>query len=385
MRLPCTIMRGGTSKAVVVRRDDLPFEASVRDRVLLALFGSPDRRQIDGLGGADPLTSKVAIVAAPSVGDADIDYTFGQVSITDKRIDYAGYCGNVLAAVAQYAVNHGFVKSPTGAPSGRVRVHVTNVGRMITADVPLENGAAAERGGYQIAGVPGSGAPIRIDFSGTIGSITGRLLPSGNAVDSIDVPRYGTLAISIVDAGNPMAFVAASAFGLRGTESADELDANHDLIATLEDIRTRVAARHGIVGPDSRPSDNIPLVALVSPPASYGSYEGRAQINAATMDFCSIEFFCGKVHKAYGVGETVCTAAAALLSETVVGQMVAKHARGRGGVRFGHPSGVIEVETDCDGDEATSETMIRTIALYRTARLIMEGFANIPDVVTAQA
>jgi len=384
MKLRCTIMRGGTSKALVVRSDDLPSDATARDRVLLALFGSPDRRQINGLGGADPLTSKVAIVASPSVGDADIDYTFGQVSITDSRIDYAGYCGNVLAAVAQFAVNEGYVKPSPSASTARVHVHVTNVGRIITADVPLENGVAGEHGGYEIAGVPGSGAPIRIDFSRAVGSITGRLLPSGNPVDSIDVPGHGSVTISVVDAGNPMVFVAASVFGLRGTESPEQLDPRQELIATLEDIRTRVASRHGIMGPDGKPSDNIPLLALVSPPATYRPYEGKAQVNAATMDFCSIEFFCTKVHKAYGVGETVCTAAAALVPETVVGQMVAKHARGRGGVRFGHPSGVIEVETDCAWDEGASEPRIYTIALYRTARLIMDGVANIPDFVTAQ-
>jgi 2-methylaconitate cis-trans-isomerase PrpF len=182
-----------------------------------------------------------------------------------------------------------------------------------------------------------------------------------------------------------MVFVAASAFGLRGTESAEQLDLRHDLIATLEDIRTRVASRHCIMGPDGKPSDNIPLLALVSPPVTYRPYEGKTQINAATMDFRSIEFFCAKVHKAYGVGETVCTAAAALVPESIVGQMVAKHARGRGGVRFGHPSGVIEVETDCARDEGALEPRIHTIALYRTARLIMEGMAHIPDLVANEA
>ena len=375
-------MRGGTSKGIIVRRDDLPLDAVARDRVLLALLGSPDRRQIDGLGGADPLTSKVAIVAAPASASADIEYTFGQVSIVERKVDYAGYCGNVLAAVAQYAVTERYVQVPTGADMARVRVHVTNVGRTVIADVPLVDGAPAENGGYEIAGVPGSGAPIRLDFSDTVGSITGRLLPSGRAVDHIDVPGLGQVAFSVVDAGNPMIFIAASAFGLNGHEGPDDLDSQEKLIAMLEDIRVRVGASYGIAGPDGQPSENIPLVALVSPPATYTTYEGNTAIHAATMDFCSREFFRARLHKAYGVGETVCTAAAALMPETVVGQMVAPHAQGRGGVRFGHPSGVIEVETDCEWTAGSIEPNIRTIALYRTARLIMEGSASIPTNAT---
>jgi 2-methylaconitate cis-trans-isomerase PrpF len=360
-----------------VLRDALPDERVLQDNILAGLFGSPDRRQINGLGGADPLTSKVAIVGRPTVPDADIDYTFGQVSIVEGKVDYAGYCGNVLAAVAQYAVDNGYVKPSLDATTALVRVHVTNVNRMLTANVPVAGGVAVERGGYEIAGVPGTGAPIRIDFSGTIGSITGKLLPTGRAIDKIEVPGRGAIEISVVDAGNPMIFAAASAFGLDGTETPDQLDPRLDLITMLESIRTRVAAQHGIMGPDGLSSDNIPLVALVGPPVTYISHEGGKPVNAATMDFRSVEFFCGKVHKAYGVGETVCTAAAALIPDTVVGRMVAKHARGRGGVRFGHPSGVIEAETDCVWGAGRIAPDIRTIAVYRTARLLMDGEAHV--------
>jgi len=179
MKVKCTIVRGGTSKGVLIHRDELPSDPKTRDETILAIFGSPDRRQIDGLGGSDVLTSKLAIVGAPTRDDADIDYTFGQVGIETPYVDYGGYCGNILSAVASYAVDEKFVS--VDRTSAKVRVHVTNTGRIVVAEVPVANGRAAEEGAARIFGVPGSGAPIVLNFADTVGSITGAPAPPKRA------------------------------------------------------------------------------------------------------------------------------------------------------------------------------------------------------------
>ena len=383
MKLRCTIMRGGTSKGIFLRREDLPVDRAERDRIILALFGSPNRRQIDGLGGADPLTSKVAIIGVPSASAADIDYTFGQVSIDAARIDYAGYCGNILAGVAAYAVNEGYVA--TDRAVARVRIHVTNVGRVIVADVPVSSGGAAETGDLAIAGVPGTGAAIRLDFSATVGSVTGRLLPSGRPTDSVHIPGVGDIEISLVDAGNPMVFARAEAFGLEGSEGPDDVDTQAALIDALELLRVRVASQFHIAGPDSAPSENIPLVALVAPALEYVAYGTTARVATSSMDFASREFFCGRLHKAYGVGETVCTAAAALIPGTIVGRLVGESVRRSGRIRIGHPSGVIEAWTHAEPGETGQDVVIHRIEVERTARRLMDGFAYLADnVATAE-
>ncbi|MSO93343.1 MAG: 3-methylitaconate isomerase [Rhodospirillales bacterium] len=375
MKLPCTIMRGGTSKGILLRRDTLPDDADERDRVILRVFGSPDRRQIDGLGGADPLTSKVAIVGPPTKAGADIDYLFGQVGIANDKVDYAGYCGNVLSAVAAYAVNEKYVR--TNAKLARVTVHVVNAGRLVIAEVPVADGRAAEEGTCVIAGVPGSGAAIRLDFADTAGSSTGKLLPTGQAIDVLDVPGVGPVRVSIVDMANPMAFVEARALQLNPTDGPDELDSRKDVMAKIEEIRQAVARKAGIMGPDGGLSDNIPLVSLIGPAAEYTSYVSRERVPAATMDFTAREIFLSIVHKAYGVAETICTAAAAVAQGTIVQLMAGDGPRTRGRVRFGHPSGVIEVEIAADGEGASVKKAIVT----RTARLIMDGHVHVPDSI----
>lgn len=375
MKLPCTIMRGGTSKGILLRRDTLPEDADERDRVILRVFGSPDRRQIDGLGGADPLTSKVAIVGPPTKAGADIDYLFGQVSIASAMVDYAGYCGNVLSAVAAYAVNEKYVK--THARLARVAVHVVNAGRLVVAEVPVQDGRAAEEGDCAIAGVPGSGAAIRLDFADTVGSSTGKLLPTGNPIDMIDVPGVGPVRCSIVDMANPMVFAAARTFGLNPTDGPDELDPRKDVMAKIEALRVAVARKANILGPKGDVADNIPLVGLIGPAADYAHFSTRETVPAASMDFTSREIWLSACHKAYGVAETVPTAAAAVIPGTVVQLMAGDAPRKKGRVRFGHPSGVIETEVAASDDGAG----VRKAIVTRTARLIMDGNVHVPDVL----
>lgn len=373
MKIPCTIMRGGTSKGIFVRATDLPPPGKERDGILLKIFGSPDRRQIDGLGGADPLTSKVAIIGPPSRPDADIDYTFGQVGIDPAYVDYGGYCGNILSGVAAYAVDEGFVAAQ--GDSVEVRMNVTNTDRVVYARVPVRNSRFCPHGDFSIAGVPGTGAPIYLNFAKTAGSVCGRVLPSGRPVDSMDVEGIGKLELSLVDVGNPMVFARLSDFGVEAELGPDQLDSRRELISQLEQIRLRVARRFGVTMPDGSVSENIPLVALIGPSQDYTAYGSGKAVGASQIDFVSREFFAGRLHKAYGIGETVCTVAAAVVPGTIVHEAMKATRVSPRHVTFGHPSGALSVEVDVD--LTTSEPTFNTILVPRTARRIMDGFVYV--------
>lgn len=367
MKVPCTIMRGGTSKGIILRAETLPSDPAARDQVILKVFGSPDRRQINGLAGADPLTSKLALIAPPSRPDADIDYTFADVLIDEPVVDYSGYCGNVTSAVAAYAVDEQFV-APT-EPMTIVRIHNTNTRRIIKAHVMVKNGRTVEDGDAVIAGVPGTAAPIHLDFADTAGSISGKLLPAGVTVE-LKSPK--PIRATILDVGNPMVFVRAEDFGVSTSASVDELNARADLLAVLSDIRLQGAAYLGLVKDGHAVSASIPSVALVAAPADYTVYSSNQRISANDMDFWSREIFIGSVHKAFGVSETVCTAVAALIPGSVVHDVARSGAAERGCVRLGHPSGVIEAQVAIDL-AASGGPALRKVSVMRTARRIMDG------------
>ena len=373
MKVPCTIMRGGTSKGIILRAETLPRDAAARDAIILRIFGSPDRRQIDGLGGADPLTSKLALVGPPSRGDADIDYTFADVLIEKPVVDYSGYCGNVTAAVAAYAIDEGFAKA--AEPTATVRIHNTNTRRVIRAEVMVRDGRVVEDGVVEIAGVPGSGAPIHLDFADTAGSISGRLLPAGT---SLDLLAPMPIRATIVDAGNPMVFVRADALGVDTTDGPDEIDRRKDLLEKLAAIRVAAAAHLGLVRSGRAVSESIPAVGIVSAPADYRAYSSRRPIAADEMDLWSCEFFLGSIHKAYGVSETVCTAVAALIPGTIVHDVTRPEASARGGVRLGHPNGVIEAKAAVD--LTPQGPVVRKVSVVRTARRILDGYVHVPDL-----
>ena len=222
----CVIMRGGTSRALFLRANDLPADPRARDAVVLALFGSPDPRQIDGLGGADILTSKVAVIGPASRGDADVDYTFGQVSIREPVVDYDINCGNISAAVGVYAIEEGYVRATD--PITAVRVHNTNTGKVFVAYVPVREGRPAIEGECVVDGVPATGAEIVLDYTGTVGAATGRLLPTGRPRDVLDVPLLGrSMQVSIVDVANLCVVVAATDVGMTGTEEPAEFTPRH--------------------------------------------------------------------------------------------------------------------------------------------------------------
>src|SRR5216684_2581561 len=224
--LQCTIMRGGTSKGLFFLEEDLPRDAQQRTECLLRAFGSPDVRQIDGLGGADPLTSKAAIIRKSATPGVDVEYTFGQVSLTEPFVDFSGNCGNISSAVGPFAIDKGLV--PAVEPVTSVRIFNTNTKKMIVADVPVRDGRVVTQGTYKINGVPGTGAEIKMHFVDPGGAITGKLLPTGNVVDKIKMESGQTVDVSIVDAGNLAGFIRSEQVGLRGDELPAEIESRGD-------------------------------------------------------------------------------------------------------------------------------------------------------------
>ena len=374
-KIPCAIYRGGTSKPIFFLEKDLPREAKQRDEVVLAAFGSPDLRQIDGLGGADPLTSKVAYIGPPSVPDADIDYTFGYVGIANPVIDYAGNCGNTSAAVGPYALLRGLIEPHE--PVTKVRIYNTNTKKIIVAEFQVREGDFVSEGDFRIDGAPGSGSKILLDFLDSGGSVTGKLLPTGKVKEQVKFPTLGTLEVSMVDAANPFVFVRATDLGIKGNETLEEFAGNNDLLKKCEEIRSVVAEIMGIAKKEdaTRVSPGVPKIAVVSPPMSYQAPRGK--VEASEIDVIARMTALQKLHKAYAVTGAVCLGAAAKIDGTIVNEIYRKvQPTNPPAVRIGHPSGTIQVEIETakrNGDPVLSKA-----ALVRTARLLMDGYVYVP-------
>lgn len=368
--LRCAIVRGGTSKGVFIMRNQLPADPILRDKAILAIYGSPDLRQIDGLGGADTLTSKLAIIGPSTKEGADVDYTFGQVSITTPFVDYGGNCGNISSAVGPFAIDMGLVEPVE--PVTTVRIHMTNTGRILTAQVPVKGGKAAVDGDFAIDGVPGTGARITLDWSDVVGGITGKLLPTGSPKDLIEAGGK-EYQVSVVDAGNVVVFVRAEELGLTGTETPNQIDENQALMDRIEEIRGKVCQKIGMVErwEDAKTKTPYqPFFAMVSPPADHTCFNGT-QVAADQVDVVSRLTFMLKMHKAYPVTGTVATGAVSRVKGSVVWELLDEQAKQESVLRIGHPSGVIPVEALADSGE--EHTQINKLGVYRTARMIMEG------------
>ncbi len=358
--IPFVLMRGGTSKAPFLRGRDLPPPGAARDRFVLRLFGSPDPRQIDGLGGADLLTSKLAIIDPPSRDDADLDYTFAQVSITEPVVDYDINCGNISAAVGAYAVDEGLV--PATEPTTTVRIHNTNTGTILVAYVPVVAGRAAVTGDLVIDGVPGSGAPIALDYSATAGGVTGSLLPTGTSRDLLDT-AIGPVEATIVDLANLSVFFPAATAGMTGTEGPGDLTAEH--VTAAEAIKAAAAKVVGIDG-----DGLIPVPVAVAPPTPYRTISG-AQITDADLCARVIGGRPSTLHKAYPGTVSATTAVASGLIGSVVAEAVGGVRSGR--LRIGHPSGIMEASARVpDGRQIVEEA-----TYLRTARRLAEGVAYV--------
>jgi 2-methylaconitate cis-trans-isomerase PrpF len=377
-RIPAVLMRGGTSKGLFFHEKDLPPELGLRDQVILAAYGSPDpyRRQIDGVGGALSVTSKVAIISPSPSPDYDVVYNFGQVSIDRPIVDIKGNCGNMSSAVGPFAVDEGLVKAVE--PVTCVRIHQKNTNTLIVAEVPVKDGKFNETGDYAIDGIPGTGSRILLRFVDPAGAVTGKLFPTGNRRDRFDIPALGAVDVSCIDAANPFVFVHAESLGLSGTET-EEIENRAEIKSLLEAIRCQAAVKLGITATKeeaTRRSQAIPKVAVVAASKAYTALNGRT-VAAHEADLLARMMSMGTLHRSYAVSGAVATAGAAMIPGTVVNDLLTETARGKDLLRIGHPGGIIEVGAVIES--RAGEFIYREAVLGRTARRLMEGNVLVPE------
>ena len=351
--IPCTLMRGGTSKGTFFLASDLPGDVPTRDRVLLAAMGSPDARQIDGIGGADPLTSKVAIISRSARPGIDVDYLFAQVSVDRPLVDVTPTCGNMLAGVGPFAIERGIVLPRD--PITAVSICMVNTETVAVAHVPTPGGQVTYAGDTSIAGVPGTGAAIRIDFRDTAGSVCGVLLPTGHTVDQIDgVPA------TLIDNGMPMVLLRASDLGKSGHESPGELNSDEKLKARLEIIRIKAGELMGLG--DVR-TKVVPKMTLIAQPLSGGHVMTRT-------------FIPHKCHTAIGVLMAVTVGTACVLPGSVAGDIVRPLEGSVRQLSIEHPTGEFSVELEV-AQSGDGLTVVRS-SLIRTARALFRGELLVP-------
>ena len=342
--IPCVWMRGGTSKGGIFLATDLPADPSARDRLLLEIMGSPDNRQIDGMGGADPLTSKVGIVKRSSHPDCDVDYLFLQVFVDQAIVTDSQNCGNILAAVGPFAIEQGLV--PAKGDVTQVSVFMENTDQIAVLEVQTSNGIVTYKGGSAIDGVPGTSAPVTCEFKETAGSTCGALYPSGNLKDSID-----GVDVTLIDNGMPVVILNASDFGVSGNESRDELDGNTDLKSRLESIRLQVGP---LMNLGDVAEKSIPKMSLVSEPRDGGCISTRT-------------FIPHRCHASIGVLGAVSVATAAITPGTVAYPLALVPDGDQKTLPVEHPTGEMTVVAYMDGD------VLGSAALLRTARKLFEG------------
>lgn len=321
----CSIVRGGTSKAVFLMKNALPADPVLRDKTILAIFGSPSLRQLDGLGGADSTTSKVAIIAPPSRSDADIDYTFGQVSLTDALVDYGGNCGNISSAVGPFAIWNGLV--PVSEPETVVRIHMTNTGHVLHATIQVQDGMPCVDGDCVIGGVPGTGSPIIMDWSRATGCTTGKILPTGKAKDVYEMDGRA-YTVSVVDGGNCVIYADAQDFGLTGTEPPEKINSDSELLARIEKLRGLISVELGFVErwEDAKIKTPFqPFFALISPAATYTTYTGEC-VRKDDVDIVARLYVMGLVTKAYPGTATVSIGCAVRIRGSLVQEMLSESA-----------------------------------------------------------
>ena len=353
-KIPCVIQRGGTSKGPYFLASDLPSDPELRDRVLLSIMGSPDTRQIDGLGGADPLTSKVAIVSKSADGQADLDYLFCQVKVDQPLVDVTPNCGNMLAGVAPFALEHGLIDAKDGRTT--VRVHMVNSGNLCDAHIQTPGGVVTYDGDARIDGSPGTSAPVMIDFLDTAGSACGSLLPTGNVVDRVD-----GVDITCIDNGMPVVLLKAEDVGATGYETRDELNAAEDVKKRLESIRLQIGEAMNLGDVAEKV---VPKMCLVSPPASGGTINTR----------CFIPHVC---HASISVLAAVTVGTACVLPGSTAYDIAEVPDGNPKLISVEHPSGEFSVELET-GEAVDGVPQISRATLLRTTRRLMEGFALVP-------
>lgn len=384
-KVPCVYMRGGTSKALFFHDKDLPQNAEARDRVILSAFGSPDRRQIDGMGGASTSTSKVAVIKKSDRPGIDVDYDFGQVDVFAPIVGKTMNCGNISSAVGPFAIDEGLVEAVE--PMTEVHIFNTNTQKEIIAQVPVKDGRAMTEGDFAIDGVPGTGARVLLKFVSPQGAASGKLLPTGRAKDTIEVEGK-VYEYSFVDAANPVIFVHPEDFGVTGTETPAQFNALpncEEVCRKLEIIRGTGAILLGFAKDleDARVnSQTLPKIAFVTKPVDYTAGSDKA-ISAGQIDLVGRLFSVNmKMIDAYMGTGAICTVTAANTPGTIVNEIVCgggKHPDDHAEhIRIGHPWGVMDAYADLQDNEDGTHTVLSG-NLDRTARRIMEGWVYVRD------
>ena len=390
LRIPATYMRGGTSKGVFFRLEDLPEAARVpgpaRDALLMRVIGSPDPygKHTDGMGGATSSTSKCVIISKSSHPDHDVDYLYGQVSIDIAFVDWSGNCGNLSTAVGPFAIANGFIDRGRLPENGSfaVRVWQANIGKTIVCHVPIVDGQVQETGDFELDGVTFPAAEIVLEFMDpSDDGDGGAMFPTGNVVDTLEVPGVGTLQATMISAGIPTVFVNAGDIGYTGTELQPAINEDPAALQKLESIRVAGALRMGLIhSPEEAASrQHTPKAAFVAPPADYVASSGKA-IAAADIDLNVRAMSMGKLHHAMMGTCAVAIATAAAVPGTLVN--LAAGGGGRDAVRFGHPSGTLRVGAEVRGDDG--RWTVTKAVMSRSARVLMEGAVRVPPEDTAR-
>lgn len=386
IKIPATYMRGGTSKGVFFKLDDLPQAAQqagkVRDQLLLRVIGSPDPygKQIDGMGGATSSTSKTVILAKSAQPDHDVDYLFGQVSIDQPFVDWSGNCGNLTAAVGSFAISNGLVSAERIPENGicTVRIWQANIQKTIIAHVPITNGQVQETGDFELDGVTFPAAEVAIEFLDPAddGEEGGAMFPTGNVVDTLEVPEIGTFQATFINAGIPTIFLNAEDIGYEGTELQDAINGDAHALARFETIRAYGAKQMGLIQDisEAEKRQHTPKIAFVSKPKAYTSSSGK-DIQTTDVDLLVRALSMGKLHHAMMGTAAVAIGTAAAIPGTLVN--LAAGGGVREAVRFGHPSGTLRV-----GAQAVQENgqwVVKKAVMSRSARVLMEGWVRIPE------
>lgn len=361
MKVPVVVMRGGTSKGVFLAFEHMPTNQLLWEDFLLDIMGSPDRRQIDGLGGANSLTSKAAIIKKSDLEGIDVEYTFAQISIENQMVDFKGNCGNISSAVGPYAIQQGLV--PAKEPITTVRIFNTNTQKVIIAEVEVENEQVKTDGSCSIPGVPGTGSPIYLSFTRAEGAVTGKLFPTGNPIDIIETPS-GSIPISIIDVANPLVFVRAQDIGLTGTELPHEY--SQEKLKEMEEIRSMAAEMCQFSQKEeaTKKSPAVPKMTVIAPPMDYTDLTG-VERKASDMDLIIRMMSMQKPHQALAITGAICTTAGAFLKDTILSNIVTVTEEV---VRLAHPAGIMQTKVDILAGH------IAAIKVVRTARTILEGY-----------
>jgi len=383
MRIPATYMRGGTSKGVFFRLQDLPEPTRQpgpqRDALFLRVIGSPDPygKHTDGMGGATSSTSKIVILSSSDSADHDVDYLFGQVSIDKPFVDWSGNCGNLSAAVGPFAIRGGLV-DPRRVPDNGiaiVRIRQLNIAKTILAHVPMMNGFPQETGDFELDGVTFPAAEVLLDFIDPADDSGGSLFPTGNLVDQLDVPGVGSLQATMINAGIPTIFLNASEIGYQGNELQGDINDDADALAMFEAIRAHGALSMGLISDlrEAAGRQHTPKVAFVAEPAGYVASSGR-RVAASEIDLLVRALSMGMLHHAMMGTAAVAIGTAAAIPGTLVN--LAAGGGERDSVRFGHPSGTLRV--GATAERHNGEWAVRKVSMSRSARVLMEGWVRVP-------